>query len=135
VIVGRSERNRVLVVVRSEVEDTIRIISARLATREERRKLKRAPFKHEPEEMLPEYDFSSGVRGKYAGRFTKDTVMVVLDPDAAEVFLDPKSVNSALRALGTIVRDRSQTTSRQRPRAEGESKWRLPPEDSRGAAP
>ena len=38
VIVGRSERNRTLVVVHSEVGDTIRIISARLATRAERRK-------------------------------------------------------------------------------------------------
>jgi hypothetical protein len=121
VIAGRSERNRVLVVVSSEVEDTIRIISDRLATREKRRELKRAPFKHEPEEMLPEYPLSNGVRGKYAGRFTKDTVMVVLDPDAAEVFPDPKSVNSALRARGTIIRDRSRRTSRQRPRAEGKS--------------
>ena len=37
-----------------------------------------------PEEMLPEYNFAGGVRGKYAGRFAKDTVMVVLDPDVAE---------------------------------------------------
>ena len=57
-------------------------------------------------EMLPEYDFSRGVRGKYADRFTKDTIMVVLDPDAAAIFLDRKSVNTALRALGHVVRDR-----------------------------
>jgi hypothetical protein len=58
------------------------------------------------EEMLPEYDFSGGVRGKYASRFAKDTIMVVLDPDVAEVFPDPNSVNKALRALGQIIRDR-----------------------------
>lgn len=31
---------------------------------------------------------------------------MVLDPDVAERFLDPKSVNQALRALGQIIRDR-----------------------------
>ena len=60
------------------------------------------------EEMLPEYDFSRGVRGKYASQFAKDTIMVVLDPDVAEVFPDPNSVNKALRALGDIIRDRTQ---------------------------
>jgi len=66
------------------------------------------------EEMLPEYDFSGGVRGKYAGRFTKDTIMVVLDPDVAEIFPDPKSVNNALRALGHIIRDRARNSGRRR---------------------
>ncbi len=64
------------------------------------------------EEMLPEYDFSRGVRGKYAGRFTHDTIMVVLDPDVAAVFPDGKSVNTALRALGHIVRDRQRHSAR-----------------------
>jgi hypothetical protein len=64
------------------------------------------------EEMLPEYDFSGGVRGKYAGRFPKGTVMVVLDPDVAELFPDPKSVNDALRALGNIIRVRARGTDR-----------------------
>jgi hypothetical protein len=62
--------------------------------------------------MLPGYDFSGGVRGKYANRFAKDTIMVVLDPDVAELFPDPKSVNEALRALGHIIRDRDQKTNR-----------------------
>jgi hypothetical protein len=66
--------------------------------------------------MLPEYDFSGGVRGKYANRFAKGTIMVVLDPDVAELFPDPKSVNSALRALGQIIRDRSRKTDRRRSR-------------------
>lgn len=65
-----------------------------------------------PQEMLPEYDFSQGVRGKYADRFTKDTIMVVLDPDVAAVFPDGKSVNTALRALGHIVRDRQRDSAR-----------------------
>ena len=66
------------------------------------------------EEMLPEYDFSRGVRGKYAERFTQDTIMVVLDPDVAAIFPDRKSVNTALRALGQVVRDRQRTSARRR---------------------
>ena len=66
------------------------------------------------EEMLPEYDFSRGVRGKYADRFTKETIMVVLDPDVAAIFPDRKSVNTALRALGQFVRDRQRASARRR---------------------
>jgi len=65
-------------------------------------------------EMLPEYDFSRGVRGKYAERFTKDTIMVVLDPDVAAIFPDRKSVNMALRALGHVVRDHQRASARRR---------------------
>jgi hypothetical protein len=63
-----------------------------------------------------EYDLSRGLRGKYAGRFAKATTMVVLGPDMAELFPDPKSVNNALRALGQIIRDRPRITSRSRRR-------------------
>ena len=76
--------------------------------------MRRARSRQEREEMLPEYDFSGGVRGKYARRFTKDTIMVVLDADVAEVFPDPKSVNKALRALGHIIRDQVRKTERRR---------------------
>ena len=49
--------------------------------------------------MRPEYDFSDGVRGKYADRFAKDCVLVQLEPDVAEAFPDSKAVNEALRGL------------------------------------
>ncbi len=49
--------------------------------------------------MQSEYDFSIGVRGKYAGRFAKDTVLVPLDPDVAAVFHTAAEVNEALRLL------------------------------------
>lgn len=68
--------------------------------------MKKARSTSKRAEMLPEYDFSGGIRGKYANRFAKDTIMVVLDPDVAEVFPDRKSVNTALRALGRIIRER-----------------------------
>jgi hypothetical protein len=50
-------------------------------------------------DMLEEYDFSKGVRGKYAGRFAQGSNVVVLDPDVAQVFTDSESVNQALRGL------------------------------------
>jgi hypothetical protein len=48
---------------------------------------------------LPEYDFSKGVRGKYAKRYAKGTNIVVLAPDMAKVFRTSESVNEALRTL------------------------------------
>lgn len=58
-------------------------------------------------EMLEEYDFSGGVRGKYATRFAEGANVVVLDPDVAEVFTDSESVNQALRALAGIIQHQS----------------------------
>jgi hypothetical protein len=48
-------------------------------------------------EMRPEYDFSKGVRGKYAARFAKGSKVVVLDPDVAAEFQTSDAVNAALR--------------------------------------
>jgi hypothetical protein len=36
--------------------------------------------------MRDEYDFSGGVRGKYASRFARGSNVVVLKPDVAEAF-------------------------------------------------
>lgn len=58
-------------------------------------------------EMRDEYDFSDGVRGKYATRYAEGTNIVRLDPDVAEVFPDSAAVNSALRALVKIIQERS----------------------------
>jgi hypothetical protein len=62
---------------------------------------------HDPE-MREEYDFSGGVRGKYAARFAEGANVVVLDPDVAEVFTDSESVNQALRALAGIIQHQSE---------------------------
>ena len=50
-------------------------------------------------DMRDEYDFSKGVRGKYAERFKGGTNLVLLDPDVAKAFPNAKSVNDALRRL------------------------------------
>lgn len=57
------------------------------------------PNSNRDPDMLEEYDFSNGVRGKYAGRFAQGSNVIVLDPDVAAVFTDSESVNQALRGL------------------------------------
>jgi len=64
---------------------------------------KAAKAKRDPD-MLAEYDFSQGVRGKYAQRYHEGTNIVVLSPDVAEYFPDSEAVNAALRALVEIAR-------------------------------
>lgn len=59
-------------------------------------------------EMLDEYDFSKGVRGKYAQRFAAGSNIVVLSPDVAEVFPDSEAVNEALRMLIKIARKKTE---------------------------
>lgn len=56
------------------------------------------------DDMLEEYDFSKGIRGKYINRFKEGSNIVVLSPDVAEVFTDSESVNEALRTLIKITR-------------------------------
>ena len=50
-------------------------------------------------ELRPEYDFSGGVRGKYAQRFQEGSNVVILDPDVAAKFPDSTAVNEALRRM------------------------------------
>ena len=58
--------------------------------------------------MRSEYEFSGGVRGKYADRYGRGTNVVLLEPELVQAFPDSKSVNDALRALLAIA-NRAQT--------------------------
>jgi hypothetical protein len=60
-------------------------------------------MKDDPD-LLEEYDFSGGVRGKYAQRYQESSNVVVIDPDVAEFFPDHDSVNEALRNLVAVIR-------------------------------
>ncbi|HEV2124150.1 MAG TPA: hypothetical protein VGW38_15410, partial [Chloroflexota bacterium] len=60
--------------------------------------------KSDDSDMLKEYDFSGGVRGKYAARFAEGTNIVVLAPDLARIFPDSQAVNEALRPLVCLTR-------------------------------
>jgi len=53
--------------------------------------------------MLPEYDFSNAVRGKYYERYRQGTNVVLLDPDVADVFPNATAVNDALRMLVAVA--------------------------------
>jgi hypothetical protein len=55
-------------------------------------------------DMLEEYDFSGGIRGKYAQRFAEGTNIVLIDPDLLEYFPDQEAVNNALRGLAAIIK-------------------------------
>jgi hypothetical protein len=55
-------------------------------------------------DMLDEYDFSQGERGKYAKRYAEGSNVVVLAPELAQVFPNSKAVNAALRALVNAAR-------------------------------
>lgn len=59
--------------------------------------------KGDEEGMRSEYDFSGGVRGKYAARYAEGSNVVVLDPDVAELYPDAAAVNRALRALAEVA--------------------------------
>jgi hypothetical protein len=59
------------------------------------------------DEMLPEYSLKGAVRGKYAQRYAEGTNLILLDPDVHAVFPDAAAVNSALRALAGIIRERT----------------------------
>jgi hypothetical protein len=58
----------------------------------------------EQEEVLPEYDFRGGVRGKHVGRFAQGSNAAVFAPDATRVFPARVAVNEALYTLVQISR-------------------------------
>ena len=47
--------------------------------------------------MRDHYDFSKGMRGKYAKRYKEGTHIVLMDPDVAKEFPDAAAINDALR--------------------------------------
>ncbi len=57
------------------------------------------------EEMQPEYDldYTKARPNRFAGRISRDRLVVLLDPEVSKVFTDSESVNAALRALITAL--------------------------------
>jgi len=58
--------------------------------------------------MQAEYDFSKGVRGKYASRYARGSNVVVLEPDVAKLFSTSKMVNRSLRGLAKNLKSAAQ---------------------------
>lgn len=59
----------------------------------------------ESEEMASEYhfDYQKAKPNRFAGRTSLARVVVLLDPEVAQVFTTPESVNTVLRALITAL--------------------------------
>lgn len=72
--------------------------------------MKRATKNNGAADMLSEYDFSKGIRGKYAKRYAEGTNIVVLAPDVAAAFKTSQAVNEALRAFMKTGRQKSKKT-------------------------
>ena len=73
--------------------------------------------------MLPEYDFTGGVRGVTAARYAQGTNIVAVDPEVRDVFPDSGAVNDALRAIAPLLREqrgrpgRAKRPTRRQPRS------------------
>ena len=90
-------------------------VQPRAASANAMKKTKRKPSKTRgADEIRPEYDFSGGIRGKYAARYRAGTNVVLLDPDVAAAFATAESVNRALRALLEVVPARPRRVRRRR---------------------
>ena len=62
-------------------------------------------------DLLEEYDFSKGIRGKYAKRYAQGTNIVLLAPDVAATFKNSNAVNEALRAFMKMSRQKGKKTT------------------------
>ncbi len=70
-------------------------------------------FMPDDPDMLEEYDFSKGIRGKYAKRYAEGTNVIVIDPDVTRYFPDHDSVNEALRSLLPIIKKHAKKIAEQ----------------------
>ncbi len=77
--------------------------------------MKKASNRKSDPDMLNEYDFSKGVRGKYAQRYAEGTNVVVLPPDLAEAFPTAEAVHEALRGLVSLAEKVRKNSPRKRP--------------------
>ena len=60
----------------------------------------------EKDTMREEYDFTGGIRGKYAQRFSDSSNIIVLDSDVGKLFPDSKTVNELLRSIAKIAQQK-----------------------------
>ncbi len=76
-----------------------------------RNKTKRRPG----DSTRAEYDFSAGVRGKYAASYASGTNVVVLEPDVASKFPTAEEVNETLRAVAKLLERRTSRRGKRKP--------------------
>jgi len=96
--------------------------------------MKKASAKRLDDELRPEYDLSQlkgGVRGKYYRVAVAVTILMLIEPELAEVFRDAESVNRALRLLVDTAEAAAGPTRRRR----GAPNQRMQPTRQKPAAP
>jgi hypothetical protein len=81
--------------------------------------VKKTPSNHvadSGDDLREEYrfDYAKAKPNRFAGQPAETRVVVVLDPDVAEVFETPDSVNEVLRALIKTMPKRRRTGSKSR---------------------
>ncbi len=96
------------------------------------KKEKNSKSQEQADEMLPEYDFRGGARGKHSENYRRghsvtvhktdgttsvrhfklEEGAVMLEPDVREYFPDSETVNKALRGLITLLPKKSKTRAR-----------------------
>lgn len=103
VTIGSTLFNEVLVVISTTRDDErIRIISARRASKAERRTYMGKKSDEIRDEMLPDYshlDWTKGVRGKYYDPKHRETILMRVDADVARHFGNARQLNEGLRTL------------------------------------
>lgn len=103
VTIGTTLFDEAIVVVHVDRSHRIRIISARYATRAERRTYmndKNDTIHDDVDTMRPEYDFSGGVRGKYwKGPGRRLVTHMRIDQDVLQHYRTADEINAALRQL------------------------------------
>src|SRR5438046_10385870 len=82
---------------------------------------KKAPEKNN--EMLREYDFSKGVRGKYARRYARGSNVVVLNPDVATGFRKAEPLSSPRRSRRAIIPPRKSPSPKNRSEADPPARY------------
>lgn len=76
--------------------------------------MKKETSKKSGPDLLNEYDFSKGIRGKYTERYAQGSNVVVLPPDLARAFPTPAAVHDALRGLVALAERTTEKPSGQR---------------------
>ena len=65
--------------------------------------------REENDDMLAEYDFAKGVRGRHHEAYIAGTNVIFLEPDIAKAFPDSASVNRVLRQLLNLAKESAST--------------------------
>ncbi len=76
----------------------------------------------EKDDMLSEYDFRSGVRGKYAKRFANGTNLIKIDPSLLSIFPNSESVNLVLHDFVNLLQHFKNASSKMYPEVTNQPK-------------